>query len=184
MIRLQTTRLTLRSLRPGDLEAVHTAADDQRILRNMLLPRETTRALTQDFLRRARRDEKRGEGYHLAIVLKEDAELIGAVSLMSVNARHRHAELGYWIAVPHWRQGYGQEAVEGALGYGFRQADLNKIWATTVLANEASAGLLQSAGFTHQGVLRKHAKVRGRWWDLNYWELLREDWRARRRRKT
>ncbi|NNE43579.1 MAG: GNAT family N-acetyltransferase [Gemmatimonadetes bacterium] len=183
MIRMETDRLVLRSPRPGDLEAVHTAANDQRILRNLLLPKDQTRKLTRDYLRRARLDERRGTGYHFAVLPRGTTEIAGMVSLMERNEQHARAELGYWIAVPHWRKGYGREAVGKVLEYGFRTVKLRKIFATTVLTNDASAGLLQSVGFEHQGLLQKHAKVRGRWWDLNYWELLRETWQESRRRK-
>lgn len=60
---------------------------------------------------------------NFAIVLPMDHVLIGSIGL-DIAPGHQHARVGYWLGVPYWNYGYGTEAVNAVLAYGFNQRHL------------------------------------------------------------
>ena len=53
-----------------------------------------------------------------------------------------------------WQQGYGSEAVQAVLDYGFDRVGLHRIEAFCDCQNQASAGLLRHLGFQQEGLHR------------------------------
>ncbi|WP_432806193.1 GNAT family N-acetyltransferase [Metabacillus idriensis] len=48
---------------------------------------------------------------------------------------HKRAELAYWFGVPFWGRGYAAEAIDKVLEFGFKDIELNRIWATVMKKN-------------------------------------------------
>ena len=69
----------------------------------------------------------------LAVTLREDGALVGAVGLALVMA-DRRAELGYWIGVPWWNRGFATEASRALVDFGF----LNNIVMLTIARASSS----------------------------------------------
>jgi RimJ/RimL family protein N-acetyltransferase len=55
-----------------------------------------------------------------------------------------------------------------------------RVQATTDLRNVASQKVLEKAGFTREGVVRKSIFLRGQWRDLLLYSILREEWKEPR----
>ena len=70
------------------------------------------------------------------------------------------------------------EAVRALLTYGFREIELNRIRATVVTANVASANLLERLSFQKEGLLREAQFVNGKFDDVFSYARLRKDWAA------
>jgi RimJ/RimL family protein N-acetyltransferase len=101
---------------------------------------------------------------------------MGAVSI------HREpdsrAELGYWLGVPYWNQGYMSEAVRRMIQYGFEHMQLNRVFARYLMTNPASGRVMQKAGMTYEGVMRKHTRKGDQFHDLAYYSILRSEFYA------
>ena len=86
-----------------------------------------------------------------AVVLKETGEAVGCCGLIfgdNVNdARHREAELGYWIGKPYWGRGLMSEAVLAILKRGFEVLGLDVIWCSHYDGNIRSKRVIEKAGF-------------------------------------
>ncbi len=68
------------------------------------------------------------EGNNFAIVDIEGDRLIGNCSLMDINHINRTAELGIFIRdKDYWSKGFGREAINLLLDYGFNLLNLNNI---------------------------------------------------------
>mgnify|MGYP001056849904 FL=1 len=117
----------------------------------------------------------RGDGIVEAITRRATGELIGAIGL-TVEPPHKRAELGYWIGVPYWGQGYCTEAARALLDYGFGVMGLRRIYARHYGSNPASGRVMQKLGMRPEGVLREHDLKWGRIEDDVYYGLLRRDW--------
>ena len=52
---------------------------------------------------------EKGE-FQFAITDRTDGHLIGGIGFHEFDRQSDCAEIGYWIAVPHWKNGYGTEA--------------------------------------------------------------------------
>ena len=84
---------------------------------------------------------KQGRLLNFAIAEKATTRLCGAIGL-SINSRKYKAELGYWIGVPYWGQGYCTEAAKATIAYGFESLNLHRIYASHLTRNSASRRVL------------------------------------------
>jgi RimJ/RimL family protein N-acetyltransferase len=69
------------------------------------------------------RDERWVEERHTDsawFAIDVDEELVGMCGLHAIGHYHQRAEVGIRIGQPHWRLGFGQDAVRTLVDYGFR----------------------------------------------------------------
>ncbi len=85
--------------------------------------------------------------------------------------------IGY-VIIPNERgNGYGTEAVKILIDYIFLSKNIVRITAKTHTDNIASQKVLEKAGFTKEGILRKEMFFRGKWNDSVIFSILREEWK-------
>ncbi len=106
--------------------------------------------------------------------------LIGFVRLQEIDWMHRVAQLNLGLGAPADRgQGYGQEALDLILRYGFDELGLHRIAAYLGSYNTGAARFLERNGFLLE-VRRRLALARdGQRWDTLQYALLRPEWVAR-----
>ena len=85
----------------------------------------------------------RGLGYWTGYL---DSQFIGWWGLGFQDAHEDAGELGFRIQRRHWRRGFGLEGARLVVEHGFAEARINRIWAGTVTANEASRATLSRLG--------------------------------------
>ena len=88
--------------------------------------------------------------------LELDGHAIGGVSVLPAGAGV--AELGYWLGRSHWRRGIMTRVIARFAPEATRAFGLHRLLATAYADNLASMRILESAGFTREGV-RKSAIV-------------------------
>ena len=128
----------------------------------------------RDFLELAKDPDK----LWLAITLRKDGRQIGGIGLR-VDQQHQHAELGYWLGVAYWGQGYATEAAREVLRYGFEDLRLHRIFASHFKHNPASGRILRKLGMHHEGCQREHLRKWDRFVDSELYGILRQEWEAR-----
>lgn len=109
-------------------------------------------------------------------VVCADGEPVGVVWLFRIRDVSDRAELGYWIAPAHQRQGYATEAAELAVEYAFRERGCNRVQARVYEGNEGSRRVLESLGFQREGRLREHVFADGEYRDVTLFGLLASEW--------
>jgi RimJ/RimL family protein N-acetyltransferase len=114
-----------------------------------------------------------------AITLESTGNLIGAIGLR-IQPAHNRAELGYWIGVPHWNQGYCTEAASAVVAYAFEELGLHRVHAAHLRRNTASGRVLQKIGMTYEGSLREHARKWDRYEDIEKYGMLRSEYQERK----
>lgn len=173
---ITTERLVLRPF------ALSDAADVQRLAGNWAVA-DTTSNIPHPYpdgvaevwiSGHAQRFERR-EILTLAVTLRETGELAGCISL-SLRDDDDKAEMGYWLGVPYWNQGYCSEAARALVAYGFQQMGLHRIYAFHFVRNPASGRVMQKAGMTYEGTLRQHVKKWERYEDLTAYGILRSEY--------
>jgi len=120
----------------------------------------------------ADRDDQRA----FAIVLRDGEQLIGTCSLFHINLLHGIAGPG--IAIGNeamWGCGYGREAVQLLVEYGFRYLNLYSIHLWVHGFNERAYRSYLRAGFREAGRLRGATLLDGRRYDRILMELTRND---------
>jgi RimJ/RimL family protein N-acetyltransferase len=176
---LETPRLRLRELADDDFDAVHAYASDPEVVRYMPWGPNTEEE-TRGFLWRAQATAG-GEprlAYELAVVVREDDRLIGAVGLHLAPEEDR-AMLGYCYDRGSWGHGYATEAAAAMLSLGFDVLLLHRVWAGCDPENLASARVLEKVGMRLEGRLRDDVRIRGEYRDTLVYGLLEDEWRER-----
>ena len=173
---LRTERLVLRPPQPGDAPAIASLASDIRVAENTLrIPHPYTLADARDFL--AAPVHKRDE---LTFVVTAGGDVLGCCGIVTLG--HEHPEIGYWLGVPFWGQGYGTEVARALVDHAFTDLDLAVLLAGARVSNPASRRVLEKCGFQWTGVglyrfraLASSAPVdrfrldRGLWASLRAW---------------
>lgn len=101
---------------------------------------------------------------------------VGAVSLFPRDdVNRRSAEIGYWLGEQFWGKGIATEVVTAITGYGFSVMGLNRIFAEVFEWNRASMRVLEKAGYTIEGRMRRHAVKDGRVIDQILYAIVRPE---------
>lgn len=107
-----------------------------------------------------------------AIALPEEA--IGGVGIhLQEDVFRRTAEIGYWLGEPFWGRGIVTRAVKTFGEYAFMNFDLARLQAGVFAWNPASARVLEKAGYTCEGRLRKNVIKDGKMTDWLVYARLR-----------
>jgi RimJ/RimL family protein N-acetyltransferase len=103
-----------------------------------------------------------------------DGSLIGGCGFQGLQVGESHrAEIGYWLAKPHWGQGIMTVVVRRACAHAFEEFGLVKVTAHVFAGNGASARVLEKCGFQQEGYLRKHYVKDGKFIDARLYALLK-----------
>ncbi len=92
-------------------------------------------------------------------------------------AHHRHAAMGIGILKEYRNAGYGSEAIQWILEWGFRMANLHRIFLECYGWNMGAAKLYKKLGFQLEGTKREHIWFSGRWHDALLFSMLENEWR-------
>ena len=112
-------------------------------------------------------------GYNFAIVRLEDNVLIGNVGLGNINEASRRAELGIFIGEAENRnRGYGAEAINLLLDYGFNTLNLHNIELTLNGDNDRALVCYKKVGFREYGRRREGLFKNGKYMDYICMDIL------------
>jgi len=171
---LETLRLILRPWEESDIpELVPLIGAREVAATTLRIPHPYREEHAREFIR----TEPKQNEQRLSIRLRSDGKLCGGVGLHP-NPGYQHAELGYWLGVPFWGQGYATEAAGAVVRYGFDEIQLHRIFASHFEGNVASTRVLQKLGMRHEGCLRQHILKWGKFIDLQLYAILRQEFIA------
>lgn len=172
---LETARLKLRRYSESDIADLLPLIGTREVAATTLrIAHPYTEQDARSFLALTEQPDK----IWLAITLRSDARQIGGVGLR-VDDEHQHAELGYWLGVSHWGQGYATEAATEMLRYGFESLKLHRIFASHFGHNPASGRILAKLGMRHEGCQREHIRKWDKFVDSELYGILRHEWEHR-----
>ncbi|GLC89291.1 GNAT family N-acetyltransferase [Lysinibacillus piscis] len=175
MTTLATERLLLRPLMAEDSDRIEELAGDYEVAKSTLnIPHPYPKGAAIQFIESMLNAEKNNTIIMFAIIEKESQLLIGLINL-NLSAPYRRGELAYWIGKAYWGIGYGTEAAQALLTYGFHHLQLNKIFAASFTANPGSWRVMEKIGLKYEGTLKQHVARFGQFHDLAYYGLLKEE---------
>ena len=107
-------------------------------------------------------------------------QMVGNCSFIDLDWVARSAEFGIMIGDKTvWNQGYGTETVLLLLRHGFNTLNLNRIGLKVFADNERAIRAYEKAGFVREGRMRQAVYRQGRYKDVLFMSVLREEWNAR-----
>jgi RimJ/RimL family protein N-acetyltransferase len=143
---LETERLMLRKPTLADVKAVVRLANDRRIAENTRrLPYPYSRDHAVEFVRSL------ANGKRETVFLIESNHT--PIGMVGVDWHEPETpELGYWLGVEYWGQGFATEAARAAIDFTFEEFDVELMRSGARVANPASRNVLEKCGFQWSGV--------------------------------
>jgi RimJ/RimL family protein N-acetyltransferase len=143
---LETERLMLRRPTLADVKAIARLANDRRIAEmTRRLPHPYTKDDAIAFVRATANDPRE------TIFLIENNFV--PVGMVGVDWREPDApELGYWLGVEHWGQGFATEAARAVIDFTFEEFEIEHLISGARVANPSSRNILEKCGFQWSGV--------------------------------
>ena len=175
-VNLQTERLVLRALRPDDAPTIAQLAGHREIADTTLsIPHPYSVEKAQEWIATHAGPQNTTKQLVFGITTRADGQLIGTVGLREIDIEHCHAEMGFWIGVGCWGNGYATEAAKAVIRYGFAELKLNRIYAHHMVRNPASGRVLEKIGMKREGLLRQRVRKWGVFEDVVLMAILRAD---------
>lgn len=110
------------------------------------------------------------------IVTLDNDIVIGTVGLENINFISRSAELGIFIGDEKYRNnGFGKEAINLILEYGFKYLNLHSIYLSLLAINERAHKCYLKCGFKDIGYKREAIFLNGKYYDRLYMDILENE---------
>ena len=172
-MKLVLPRCTLRDWRDADAESLARHANDRDVWLNLrdAFPHPYRLEDAHRFLAMVAQQDPT-----TFFAIEVDGEAAGGIGLMlHTDVERLGAELGYWLARPHWGRGIMTEAVRAFALDRMRHHGLVRIFAVPYARNAASCRVLEKAGFELEGTLRKSVIKGGIVQDQKLYALVRSE---------
>lgn len=145
---LTTERLILRPLELSDATKIQLLAGNVDIANGTIsVPHPYSDGMAGKWI------GKHLAGWHshqsaiFAITLKSNHQLIGCAGLENIS--QHSAQLGYWIGVPFWGNGYCTEAVERIKEFGFSKLNLDHLYGRHLKTVSGPENVMIKIGMKH-----------------------------------
>jgi [ribosomal protein S5]-alanine N-acetyltransferase len=127
---------------------------------------DLTRSAFRRRIRRYSEDVRTDQGYAFLIFRISDDALVGGLTLANIRRGVAQAgSLGYWMGLPHVRQGYMTAAVRAVIPFALETLRLHRLEAACIPTNAGSIRLLENTGFMREGYARQYLCINGMWQD-------------------
>ena len=119
------------------------------------------------------------------ICLDADDRPVGEVMLADIDRRNGSAQLGIFIGESgEWGKGYGTDAVNAIVDFGFAELRLERIWLNVWTENARAKRAYEKAGFVHEGTVRHDRFEHGEYTNGHLMAVLRDEWESLPRRRA
>ena len=115
---------------------------------------------------------EQGKEYSFLTLDAQSKQVLGNCGLNDVHARHRFANMGYWIRTSRTREGAATEAIRLLADFGFTTLGLVRIEIVVAVENFASQRAAEKAGACREGLLRNRITYRGEFHDAYMFSLI------------
>ncbi|ANJ67301.1 hypothetical protein A9404_07815 [Halothiobacillus diazotrophicus] len=164
---LESTRLVLRPFHVADAPRVQQLAGLRQVAETTShIPHPYPDGAAVDWIAGHEPAFQAGQALTLAMTDGHTGRLMGAVSLIDIRPAHRRAALGYWVGVDFWGRGFCTEAVQALMAYAEAEWQITRFVGQCFARNPASARVMEKCGMTEEGMLRRHACIRGAYEDI------------------
>ena len=145
-MKIQTKRLTLRPVQPGDETEIHEYASDKDITMMFWLPNETFEE-TADFVKRNTEEWRSPDQTDFEFVILLDGRIIGGCnSDLGQSEDRSYATVGWIINKKFRNRGFASEAANALLYFSFENLKVEKVYARCDINNSASFAVMRKIG--------------------------------------
>jgi len=154
--RIALDGLVLRRALPSDATALFEAYAADPVATRWLTIRTVTQVEdTREFLARCQRDWDEGHSFVYALTppAPQHDRPFGAIDLRIDGFQ---ASYGYALARSHWGRGFASRALRALVDLALARPGIWRAWACCDIGNPASARVMEKAGMSFEGTLRRY----------------------------
>lgn len=172
--KLEGENIYLSPINNEDIEKYVYFLNDKNVTNNIGTTNEiTTIESEKEWITNANKNT-----INLAIIKKENDELIGNCSLFDIDRINRCCTLGIFIGEEQNRnKGYGKETINLLLDYGFNYQNMHNINLKVFSFNERAIKCYEKVGFKKCGTRHESYFLEGKYYDEIIMEILENDYR-------
>jgi RimJ/RimL family protein N-acetyltransferase len=175
---LRGNKVALRAFRTADLSSFQHWLNDERVTHFLEMGARPTR--DSDLASFWKLADETDSNVVFAMCDANDGAIVGTCGLYSIDWIVRRAQFNILIGEPRaWNRGLGTEATELILEYAFSKLNLAVVHLGVNADNERAIRAYEKAGFVREGLRRRFIYRNGRYYDLVYMGILREEFSQR-----
>ena len=165
----------LRELERKDLEKVNRWRNDPELIELLGAPYRFIN-LEVDIKWYESYMGNRGNAVRCAIVQDDYDEILGLISLVSINYINQSAELHIMIGdKENQGKGIGTFAVNIMLNHAFNNMNLRRVELSVLESNERAKALYEKCGFVYEGTKRQAKYKKGKFENVSSYSILRDE---------
>lgn len=174
---LRGKNLVLRSPEPADIDFIQKMENDPGIWHfgNTLVP--YSRHQIEQYVLSAQHDIYTEKQVRLMIETVStgiERKTIGAIDLFDFDPFHHRAGVGILVIEKEQGKGYGAEALELLIEYGFVALNLHQLFCNISADNPVSIHLFENAGFQRCGIKKEWRLHATGWTDEIIYQLIKK----------
>lgn len=173
---LETERLIFRKINLKDTKDMYAYCSNPEVAKYVTWHAHRSVTNTKEFIKYIMDQYELKKVAPWGMEFKENGQLIGTIDFVWWQPKNRAAEIGYVLHPDYWGKGIMAEACRKLVSFGFTQMDLIRIQARCVKENIASEKVMQKAGMTFEGTIRKGILLKGKHQDIQLYSILREEY--------
>ena len=177
---LKGKRVKLGPIKREYIESFLKWFNDPEIIQYLVPYRPMTRMAEEEWIENLKNRE---DNIHFSILIPQEGgseRLIGNCGLHKIDWKNRVAEVGITIGEKDCQsKGFGTEAMELLLEYGFNTVNLHRIELFTYEFNIRALKSYKKIGFTEEGRKRQFFWTKGQYHDSIMMGLLAEEWKEK-----
>ena len=127
---------------------------DREVVRFLTWQAHDSERDTEDFLNYCLGEWAKGSSYPYVIGGTEDPS--GPFGMIHLRCKPHRVEFGYVLARAHWGKGYMTEALTALVDWSLAQPEIWRASAFCDSENPASARVMEKAGMTFEGLIRRY----------------------------
>ncbi len=176
-VKLETERLILRK---------HVLNDAPAMYKNWASEKEVTEFLSwepyhsiedvQKILSEWISQYANNDFYFWTIELKDSGELVGDISVITIDPDTFSVELGYGIGSRWWGKGIVAESGKALIRFFFEEVGVNRVYAKHATGNPNSGKAMQKMGMKYEGIIRQSGRCNQGIVDEVYYSILKNEY--------
>lgn len=115
-------------------------------------------------------------GQKLTAFIFYDQKVVGSIGLVKIDKEHQFGEIGYWLREDLQGKGIVTQSCKRLIDYTFQHLMINRMEIKVISQNLKSQAIPERLGFKHEAKLREAYFLYDKFYDLELFSLLKQDW--------
>ncbi len=169
---MKTKNISLRALEPSDIDLLYEWENNPELwhLSDTLVP--LSRFDLEQYVLSAKKDIYAHKQVRFMIDIIKEKSTIGNIDLFDFHPANRHAGIGIFIIAEQRNRGFGTEALELIIEYGFNRLNLHQIFCNISEDNQGSIKLFLKLGFKIAGEKKEWILKDNKWLTEYFLQLI------------